>query len=85
MPDTGHDVRTLIVHRFPAATTAELPEDLDLGPGGLGLDSISLVELLLMCEDRFGMAFPSTLLDGGPLTVGRLARHVARGRDAAGA
>jgi acyl carrier protein len=51
----------------------ELPEDLPLGPGGLGLDSIAMVELLLLCEARFSVAVAAELLAGGPLTIGRLA------------
>jgi hypothetical protein len=49
----------------------DLPDDLRLGPGGLGMDSIAVVELLLDCEQRFGLP-PLGLLDGAPLTVGRL-------------
>lgn len=50
--------------------------DLRLGPGGLGLDSIALAELLLDCERRFGLATAAELLAGPPLTVGRLVAHV---------
>ncbi len=51
----------------------ELSEDLPLGPGGLGLDSIGMVELLLLCEARFSVAVAGELLAGEPLTIGRLA------------
>lgn len=55
---------------------AGLHDDLLLGPGGLGMDSIALVELLLDCEQRFGIPRPAELLEGEPLTVGRLIAHV---------
>lgn len=70
-------VSQLVRSRAPLAQgLAELPGDLRLGPGGLGLDSIDLVELLLDCEQRFGIPRPAGLLEGEPLTVGRLVDHV---------
>lgn len=74
-------VRDLVRSRAPLARAhAELADDLRLGPGGLGMDSIALVELLLDCEQHFGMS-PADVLEGPPLTVGRLVAYV---RDAAG-
>lgn len=79
--DIEETVRDLVRARSPLARAhAELADDLRLGAGGLGMDSIALVELLLDCEQRFGMS-PADLLDGPPLTVGRLVAHV---RDTAG-
>jgi acyl carrier protein len=46
-------------------------EDLALGAGGLGLDSIAIAEVLLECETRFGVSAVE-LLAGPPLTVRRL-------------
>lgn len=70
-------VRQLVRARAPLARErADLPDDLRLGAGGLGLDSIALVELLLDCEQRFGIARPVELLEGEPLTIGHLAEHV---------
>jgi acyl carrier protein len=69
-------VRDLLRSRAPLAQgLSDLPGDLRLGSGGLGLDSIALVELLLDCELRFGVK-ATGLLEGPPLTVGRLAAHV---------
>jgi acyl carrier protein len=74
-------VRELLSARAPLARSfaelpAELPENLLLGPGGLGLDSIALVELLLDCEYRFGLAGSAELLAGPPLTVDLLVAHI---------
>ncbi|HEV7923450.1 MAG TPA: phosphopantetheine-binding protein [Thermoanaerobaculia bacterium] len=49
-----------------------LDATLPLGAGGLGLDSIAIVEVLLACEEQFGISVAAELLDGQPLTVGRL-------------
>lgn len=79
--DIDEAVRDLVRSRAPLARAqAELADDLRLGHGGLGMDSIALVELLLDCERRFGFRpgswRPADLLEGPPLTVGRLAAHV---------
>lgn len=71
------EIGRLVRSRAPLARDLlELPGDLRLGPGGLGLDSIALVEILLDCEQRFGIPRPAGLLEGEPLTVGRLIEHV---------
>ncbi|HJX29416.1 MAG TPA: phosphopantetheine-binding protein [Thermoanaerobaculia bacterium] len=76
-PSIAEAVSRLVGSRAPLAQgLAELPDDLRLGPGGLGLDSIALVELLLDCEQRFGIPRPVGLLEGEPLTIGRLVDHV---------
>jgi acyl carrier protein len=70
-------IRDLLCSRAPLARDrADLPDNLRLGAGGLALDSIALVELLLDCERRFGIRAAAELLAGEPLTVGRLADHV---------
>jgi acyl carrier protein len=70
-------VRDLLRSRSPLARgLSALPDALLLGPGGLGLDSIALVELLLDCEERFGMSGAAELLLGPPLTLGRLIAQV---------
>jgi acyl carrier protein len=79
--DIEEAVRDLIRSRAPLARAhAELADDLRLGPGGLGMDSIALVELLLDCEQQFGLRAgawaAAELLEEPPLTVGRLAAHV---------
>ena len=71
------EVRDLVRSRAPLARErADLPAELRLGAGGLGLDSISLAELLLDCQRRFDIPAPIELLEGAPLTVGRLVAHV---------
>lgn len=79
--DIEETVRDLVRSRAPLARVhSELADDLRLGPGGLGMDSIAMVELLLDCEQRFGFRpgswRPGELLEGPPLTIGRLAAHL---------
>jgi acyl carrier protein len=59
---------------------ARLPNDERLGAGGLGLDSIEIVELVLACQSRAGLHADRAeeLLDSGPLTVGGLIAHLAQ-------
>lgn len=66
----------LRAHSPLAASHAALPAELPLGAGGLGLDSIAVVELLLACERRFGIAPSTELLAGPPLTVAGLLAHL---------
>ncbi|HTG34773.1 MAG TPA: phosphopantetheine-binding protein [Thermoanaerobaculia bacterium] len=68
-------VLDLLRSRAPLAGNGALPDDLRLGAGGLGLDSIAMVELLLDCERRFGIS-ATGLLEGPVITVGRLIAHV---------
>ena len=75
--DPAASVRDLLLARSPlAGGDAGLADELPLGSGGLGLDSIALAELLLECEARFGLATAAELLAGPPLTVGMLVAHV---------
>jgi acyl carrier protein len=70
------EIRDLLRARIPLARELdELPDTLLLGAGGLGLDSIALVELLLDYEERFHLPPSLPLLDGPPLTIGALADH----------
>lgn len=80
--DVEAGVRDLIRRRVSLSTCStdmigvalpgDLSDDLRLGSGGVGLDSIALVELLIDCGERFAVSPPVVLLEGGPLTVGRL-------------
>ncbi len=75
--ESADSLREILRRRVPrAAELRDLPDELELGEGGLGLDSIGLVELLLACGEHFGLPPPLSLLDGPPLTVGLLAEHV---------
>ena len=72
-------VLRLIEARAPLAMRGTpLQTELALGAGGLGLDSIAVVELLIECEAAVGIPFPPSLFDDGPLTIHRLVTHVRR-------
>ena len=52
-----------------ARTVDELGDELPLGDDGLGPDSIAVVEVLLECEERWGIS-PAVLIEGPPLRIG---------------
>jgi acyl carrier protein len=54
----------------------DLRDETHLGSTGLGLDSIEIVEVLLGCEEHYGTPV-EMLLDGAPLTLGRVVKHFA--------
>ena len=49
-----------------------LSSDLALGVNGLHLDSIAMVQLMLECEEAFGVTLEPEVLTSAPLTVGSL-------------
>jgi acyl carrier protein len=53
----------------------EFPDDLPFGV--LGLDSIAMAEVLLDCQQRFGVRTVD-LLEGEPLTLRGLVTHLER-------
>ncbi len=81
----AHLVTAIVAQRLPVALQAVASgRDQRLGANGLGLDSVTIVEILLECEQQFDMAFPASLFDAGPLTVGRLIDHAVQGLAARG-
>jgi acyl carrier protein len=69
-------VRDIVrTHASRAIAAEELSGDLTLGADGLGLDSIAIAEVLLDCQQRFGVGV-TELLEGEPLTLRRLVAHL---------
>jgi len=66
------------VHRILGARErgVELRDDLPLGPNGLGLDSIALVEVVLECEEAFGVTIAPEVLALPNVTVGQLVGQI---------
>lgn len=64
-----------IVRKRAAHAPDLLTPDTTLGSGGIGLDSISLAEVLLDCQQKFNVSVTS-LLEGEPLTLRRLVAHL---------
>jgi len=78
--ETAAVVRDAIARLWPDRfDPGRLQDDVSLGEEGLGLDSIEIVELLLESADRVGRPGydADELLDGGPVTLGRLVDHLA--------
>ncbi|MCA1587110.1 MAG: phosphopantetheine-binding protein [Chloroflexi bacterium] len=71
-------VREILGTVCPAVQAAgvEVVDDTRLGRDQLGLDSIEIAEVLLACEEQFETRIEA-LLDGTPLTFGRVVDHFA--------
>lgn len=81
MDDVADELQQMIRNHVPTLADGGLGRDVPLGAGGLGLDSVAIVMLLLECEARWAVAFPAELLEQQPLTLGRLIDHLQRPRD----
>lgn len=57
----------------------DLGDEVSLGEGGLELDSIDIVELLLACEAVIGGPSTDALLELGPIEIGVIVDHFAAG------
>lgn len=71
------DVTAALCEILRARNRSATPHpDLLLGRGGLDLDSIALVEVLLACEERFGVTIAPEMFEAPPLTVGDLQARI---------
>lgn len=85
VPQIYHDLRQFLREQLPAAHKDDtLTDDRILGSGGIGLDSIQIVELLLAFEQRWGIPFPASLLETPPLTVGKILAHLVEAKSGSG-
>jgi acyl carrier protein len=78
MENIDQIVRDIVGKRTSRAIGAEeLRGEVALGSDGLGLDSIAIAEVLLDCQQHFGVNVTS-LLEQEPLTLRRLIEHLER-------
>jgi acyl carrier protein len=56
--------------------TVELPDDLEILESDLRFDSIAYAELLLACEEDFGVPFDDSWAERKQLTIGELAKFI---------
>jgi acyl carrier protein len=78
--ETARVVRETIAVLWPGRfDESRLGDGVSLGEEGLGLDSIEIVELVLESGERLGIPGydAEQLLEAGPVTMGRLADHLA--------
>lgn len=77
-PETAAAVYGLLMSHWPGRFRSDqLADHVSLGADGLGLDSIEIVELLLECDGGgAGSVRIEELLEGGPVSIGRLIDHV---------
>ncbi len=75
-PSIDQAVRELVRKRVSHSVSHhELSGEVLLGSNGLGLDSIAIAEVLLDCQQQFGVNV-SSLLEGEPLTLARIVAHL---------
>lgn len=68
-PNLRQQIKEMLVKNLMLQTTAEeIGDDLPLfGPGGLGLDSIDALELVVSMEKTFGVGVPNSEVAGKAL------------------
>ncbi len=79
MTQTDIDLRLRNHIRELARSTfkqVELPDDLEILASGLRFDSIAYAELLIACEEEFGIDFDESWAERTQLTVGELASFI---------
>ncbi|HKS46151.1 MAG TPA: acyl carrier protein [Amycolatopsis sp.] len=60
-------------------TEDEIGDDSPMGAGGIDLDSLSLIELTMRLERRFGIEFPETDIEPlGAMKLGELVTDLVR-------
>jgi acyl carrier protein len=88
MPETDlrQSIKEMLVKNLMLQTTAaEIGDDLPLfGPGGLGLDSIDALELVVSMEKTFGVGVPNSAVAAKALrTVNTIHDYILEKRAAA--
>ena len=88
MPETDlrQSIKEMLVKNLMLQTTAqEIGDDLPLfGPGGLGLDSIDALELVVSMEKTFGVGVPNSEVAARALrTVNTIHDYIVEKRAAA--
>ena len=77
-PSVTAVVSSLLAARAARAIASDdFTSEVALGADGLGLDSIAIAEVLLQCEEQFGID-ALALLQKQPFTVRCLALHIER-------
>lgn len=86
--DLRQSIKEMLVKNLMLQTTAEeIGDDLPLfGPGGLGLDSIDALELVVSMEKTFGVGVPNSEIAATALrTVNTIHDYILEKRAAASA
>jgi acyl carrier protein len=74
--DIDGKIRRLVLQQAPSAwEESELTNELPIFKGGIGLDSVAGVELILACEKAFEVKIPVSVIDE-KLAIGALIRIV---------
>ena len=74
-----HDVLQFVIDALKGMNydVSDVTADTDLGPDGLGVESLAVAELAVLAEDRFGVTFSDEDADGlGRMTLAGFAAEV---------
>ncbi|MBI3735677.1 acyl carrier protein [Candidatus Sumerlaeota bacterium] len=75
--DVIHELKALISAQTRGLIApTSISESSPLMEGGLGFDSVRIVELIFACENRFKIRLPESVLQIEGLTVAGLARQI---------
>ena len=70
-------VRMLTLRHLPSFwAESDLHDDLSLMGEDIGLDSVEVAELLLDCEEHFGVTLPPEITEGDPLTIRKIVDRI---------
>jgi len=78
LKETRARIRAIVAGRIPSVKDHLADDTLPLGSGGLGLDSIQIVEILMLIEEDLGVTFPENWDPEGELTIEALAGFALR-------
>jgi acyl carrier protein len=84
-PDLRRQIKEMLVKNLMLQTTADqITDEMPLfGPGGLGLDSIDALELVVSMEKTFGVGVPNSEVAGKALqTVNTIHDYILEKRAA---
>jgi acyl carrier protein len=83
--ETMGEVLTLIQDTINVALPEGAGPDTELGPDGLGIESLAMIELIIGLERRYQVKLPDAEFEDNAVgTVGELVAVVEKYRDAAG-
>ena len=87
-PDLRQQIKEMLIRNLMLQTTADqITDEMPLfGPGGLGLDSIDALELVVSMEKTFGVGVPNSEVAGKALrTVNTIRDYILEKRGQAAA
>jgi acyl carrier protein len=70
------EIRAIIGNRLPSGMLGVLNDDTPLMEDGMELDSVEMTEVLLDCEQKFGIAFSQQFFASPVFTIDLIAAYI---------